>query len=281
MEHTAINLDACLQEVRQALSTVCDPELDESVTELGFIQDVSIGKDGDVSVSFRLPTYWCSANFAYLMASDMHNAITRLPWIGKVSIQLTDHFTAAEVSTGTSSGKSFQESFSLEAGEDLDGIRLIFRRKSFQKRQEVLLRHLLGQGETIDELVSMSLAALEYRTLDVEGSALRDRYLQARAVLGFDREPSGPVIHDVEGKTLDTAEFADYLLGLRRVRLNTEFNATICRGLLEVRYGVRQEDGLTQIDGVVARETAAVFHPHQQTTGVRSFMRYRTQETGM
>jgi metal-sulfur cluster biosynthetic enzyme len=281
MEHTAINLDACLREVRQALATVCDPELDESVTELGFIQEVSISKEGDVSVSFRLPTYWCSANFAYLMASDMHEAIARLPWIGKVSIQLTDHFTAAEVSTGTSSGKSFQESFPSEADEDLDGIRLIFRRKSFQKRQEMLLRHLLGQGETIDELVSMSLAALKDRDLDVEGIALRDRYLQARSTLGFECSPSGPVFHDVAGKTLNSAEFAGYLLGLRRVRLNTEFNATICRGLLEVRYGVRQEDGLVQIDGVVARETAAVFQPHPQATQVRSFMRYRTQETGI
>jgi metal-sulfur cluster biosynthetic enzyme len=277
MEDTAIHLDACLQEVRQALSTVCDPELDEPVTELGFIQEVSIGKDGDVSVSFRLPTYWCSANFAYLMASDMHEAIARLPWIGKVSIQLTDHFTAAEVSTGTSSGKSFQESFSLEEEEDLEGIRVIFRKKSFQKRQETLLRHLIGRDESIPDLVGMSLLALKRLSLDSEGEVLRERYLQARALLGNESALSrGLVFHDVEGDSLHVEEFADYLLGLRRVRLNTEFNATICRGLLEVRYGVRQEDGLVQIDGVVARETAAVFQPHQQDTQVRSFMRYRT-----
>ena len=277
MEHTAINLDACVHEVRQALSTVCDPELDEPVTDLGFIQEVSIGKDGDVSVSFRLPTYWCSANFAYLMASDMHDAIARLPWTGKIGIQLMAHFTSTQVSAGASSGRSFQESFPSEAEEDLEGVRLIFRRKSFQKRQEMLLRHLLAKGESIPDLVGMSLLALKRLPLDNAGGVLRERYLQARALLGHESALSrGLVFHDVEGDTLHVEEFADYLLGLRRVRLNTEFNATICRGLLEVRYGVRHEDSLVQIDGVVARETATTFDPSRQDTHVRSFMRYRT-----
>lgn len=276
MDRTAVNLEPCLQEVREALSTVSDPELDESITDLGFIQEVFIGNDGDVSVSFRLPTYWCSANFAYLMATDMRDAIARLPWAGKISIQLMDHFTSAEVSTGASSGRSFQESFESEAEEDLDGIRLIFRRKSFQKRQETLLRYLLGKGDEIAGLVTMSLAALERRSLDSEGSSLRTRYLQARTLLGFDRPSSGPIFHDVEGMALDTAGFADYLLQLRRVRLNTEFNAAICRGLLEVRYGVKQEDGLVKIGGAVACEAPAEFKPLQQDTHVRSFMRYRS-----
>jgi metal-sulfur cluster biosynthetic enzyme len=276
MEQVETNLETCLQEVRNALSTVCDPELDEPVTELGFIREVFIGKDGDISVNFRLPTYWCSANFAYLMASDMHDALGRLPWAGKIVIQLIDHFTSSEVSTGASSGRSFQESFPAEAEEDLDGIRLIFRRKSFQKRQEMLLRHLLGREETIAGLVSMSLSALKERSLDSDGTLLRERYLHARVLLGFACLPPEAVFHDVEGKALDVAGFAGYLLGLRRVRLNTEFNATICRGLLEVRYGVRQEDGLVQIGAVVARETPMVFEPHQQATHIRSFMRYRT-----
>jgi metal-sulfur cluster biosynthetic enzyme len=268
MDQAVINLDFCLREVREALSTVCDPELDEPVTELGFIQEVSIAQDGDVSVSFRLPTYWCSANFAYLMASDMHDAVALLPWTGRIAIRLLDHFTSAEVSTGASAGKSFQESFPSESEEDLENIRLIFRKKSFQKRQETLLRHLLGRGEMVPNLVSMSLAALEYRDLDDEGRMLRNRYLQARAVLGLSRVSSGPVFHDVDGKALNVREFSSYLLQLRRVRLNTEFNGAICRGLLEVRYGVKGEDGLVQLEGVSARETGAVFRLHPNNTNV-------------
>jgi metal-sulfur cluster biosynthetic enzyme len=275
MEHAAINLDTSLQQVQEALSTVCDPELDEPVTQLGFIREVSIDKDRNVSVHFRLPTYWCSANFAYLMASDMCEAISRLPWTGAVHIQLIDHFTAPEVSSGASSGRTFQESFPSEAEEDLESIRLIFRRKSFQKRQEMLLRHLLGQGETIHDLVEfhdlagVSVDALQDRSLDAEGIALRTRYLQSRTALGLNGPSSGPAFHDVEGKALDAAEFTDYMLGLRRVRLNMEFNATICRGLLEVRYGVRQQDGLVQIDGVMTREISTEFGPRPQTPHAR------------
>src|ERR1700758_5595274 len=135
MEHTPIDSDTALQEIGEALATVSDPELYEPVTALGFIQDIFVDKCGDVSVSFRLPTYWCSANFAYLMASDMREAIARLPWAGRINIELIDHFTSAEVSGGVSSGRSFQKSFSSDAEEDLEGIRLIFRKKAFQKRQ--------------------------------------------------------------------------------------------------------------------------------------------------
>jgi metal-sulfur cluster biosynthetic enzyme len=268
MEHTAFNLEPSLEDVVEALSTVCDPELDEPITDLGFIQKVFIGKGGNVSVSFRLPTYWCSANFAYLMAVDMREAIAQLPGVGKISIELMDHFTSAEVSSGASSGKSFQESFPSEAEEDLEGIRRIFRRKSFEKRQEILLRHLLGRDAAISDLVVMSVAGLNDCCLDPEGSCLRGRYLQARALLGFDLLSSGPVFHEVEGRALDIAEFPSYLLQLRRVRLNSEFNAAICRGLLEVRFGARQEDGLVQIEGMVAGEAATVV-PH-----VRSFVQY-------
>lgn len=264
MQEETLDLETCLQEVRDALSTVCDPELDEPVTDLGFIQDIFIGKDRDIKVTFRLPTYWCAANFAYLMASDMQSALARLPWAGTIGIQLVDHYTSEEVSSGASSGQSFQQSFPREAEEDLDGIRLIFRRKSFQKRQEKLLRYLLGKNPAISDLVSISLTALEQLPLDSDGAVFRDRYLRARALLSFQGSPWRPAFHDVEGKPLDPVEFAHYLHRLRSVRINTEVNGAFCRSLLEVRYGVKQEDGLVQIERVAARETGAVLQPLRQ-----------------
>jgi len=229
------------------------------VTELGFIEQVRITNGGDVEVSFRLPTYWCSANFAYLMASDMHDAIASLPWVKKTNIQLREHFTAKEVSTGASAGRSFHESFAAEADEDLQGIRLLFRRKSFQKRQEILLHHFLSRGEAVSALVTMSLAGLKAFQLNDEGQVLRSRYLQARAWLECEPMRSKCAFHNVDGKALKANEFPDYLRELRRVRLNTEFNSMICRGLLEARYGVRHEDGLVQIEGMAVREVAAIF----------------------
>jgi metal-sulfur cluster biosynthetic enzyme len=264
MKKEEVDLETCLQEVRDALSEVCDPELDEPVTDLGFIQDIFIGRDRDIMVTFRLPTYWCAANFAFLMASDMQNALARLPWAGQIGIQLVDHYTSAEVSSGASSGQSFRQSFSGEAEEDLDGIRLIFQRKSFQKRQEKLLRYLLAKDPAISDLVSMSLTALEQLPLDSDGIILRERYLRALALLSFQESPWCPAFHDVEGKPLDPIEFAHYLQRLRSVRINAEVNGAFCRSLLEVRYGVKQQDGLVQIERVAARESGAVLQPPRQ-----------------
>ena len=57
-----------------------DPELDEPVTELGFVERVAV--DGDtVEVDFRLPTYWCAANFAFLMVDDIRIAVEGAPWV--------------------------------------------------------------------------------------------------------------------------------------------------------------------------------------------------------
>jgi metal-sulfur cluster biosynthetic enzyme len=68
-----------VSEVLARLATVSDPELDESVTELGFVTDVEVATGGAVRIGFRLPTYWCAANFAFLMAEDMRLAAASLP----------------------------------------------------------------------------------------------------------------------------------------------------------------------------------------------------------
>ena len=71
-------------EVWRQLGTVNDPELDESVTELRFVTAVAVSPAGAVDVTFRLPTYWCAANFAFLMAEDMRQAVASLPWVTEV-----------------------------------------------------------------------------------------------------------------------------------------------------------------------------------------------------
>ena len=49
--------------VLDALSGVRDPELDEPVTDLGFVSELKV--DGDtVGIRLRLPTYFCAPNFA-------------------------------------------------------------------------------------------------------------------------------------------------------------------------------------------------------------------------
>jgi metal-sulfur cluster biosynthetic enzyme len=82
------------QDVWSALGTVTDPEIDESVTSLEFVTSVRIESGNKVHIEFRLPTYWCAPNFAFLMASDMRDAVAELPWVENVTVRLLDHFSA-------------------------------------------------------------------------------------------------------------------------------------------------------------------------------------------
>ena len=122
-----------------ALGTVTDPELDRPLTDLGFVQSIAI--DGrDVRVELRLPTYWCAANFAYVMADGCARRSRRDPGrrCGSRST-LVDHFESARISDGVCGGQSFEEVFPDEATDGLDGVRRTFRRKAFLGRQAPVL----------------------------------------------------------------------------------------------------------------------------------------------
>jgi metal-sulfur cluster biosynthetic enzyme len=69
-----------------ALDAVLDPELDEPITDLGFVKSLTV--DGTrVTVHLRLPTSFCAPNFAYLMASDAKDVLTALPWTSEVVLR--------------------------------------------------------------------------------------------------------------------------------------------------------------------------------------------------
>ncbi|MCH1868166.1 iron-sulfur cluster assembly protein, partial [Nocardioides sp. CFH 31398] len=65
-------------EVMTALDVVLDPELDEPITDLGFVQSVTFRDDDALEVHLRLPTSFCSPSFAYLMVSDAKDVLTAL-----------------------------------------------------------------------------------------------------------------------------------------------------------------------------------------------------------
>jgi len=132
-----------VSQVLARLDRVNDPELDEPVTTLGFVSGVTVGDDGGVQVGFRLPTYWCAANFAFLMADDMRLEVGRLPWVSGVSVVLGEHMYADTINAAMARGQSFQEAFAAEADGNLDAVRRIFEVKAFQRRQMALLDHLL------------------------------------------------------------------------------------------------------------------------------------------
>ena len=223
---------ARIDEVRAALDRVTDPELDESVVELNFITGIDVA-GGDVSVTFRLPTYWCAANFSYLMASDMRDAVAVLPWVEKVAVVLDDHMFVDTINDGVAAGKDFADAFPTEAQMDLSGIRLNFGLKSFERRQEALLRHLLAEGFEPSVILQLTVDGLARVSLNEEGRKLRARYLERRPLAG----PLPAAFVSRDGTEIAQDTLTAYLRNVRRVGLNAEFNGALCRGLLAARYG--------------------------------------------
>ncbi len=216
-----------IDSVLEALRTVIDPELDESLVDLQFVQDVRIA-EGHVEVVLRLPTFWCAPNFAYLMAHDAREAVRSVPGVGSVQVTLVDNMYSDEIS----SGKPFAEAFGSQAdGEDLSDLRALFHRKAFGMRQEQLVRFLQEVGLSAPEIVALQLDSPMPRG----AQPLREQYLARRARLRIGGEV---LITDTEGRALQADELEPHLREQRRQRISMTFNALMCKGLLSTRYAL-------------------------------------------
>ena len=96
--------------VLERLAQVLDPELDESILDLGFVRSLEL-RSGHANVALRLPTSWCAVNFAYLMAEDVRRALLEVEGIRRVTVSLGDHCAAEEIETAVNDGRPFAEAF--------------------------------------------------------------------------------------------------------------------------------------------------------------------------
>jgi metal-sulfur cluster biosynthetic enzyme len=160
-------------DVLAAVRGVLDPELDESIVDLGFLTRVEVQGD-EIRLELRLPTYWCAPNFSWLMAQDVRQAALGVPGVRQATVHLLDHHAGNEISAGVNSGRSFAETFGEEAaGETLGPLRQIFRRKAFLARQVRLLATL--PQERLDGL----------RIGDLPDTVDAHAYVTVRAELGW------------------------------------------------------------------------------------------------
>ncbi|MFI0844170.1 iron-sulfur cluster assembly protein [Mesorhizobium sp. IMUNJ 23232] len=225
-------------EVWRRLAEVNDPELDEPVTEMGFIERVDVGADGSVDVDFRLPTYWCSPNFAFLMLDGVRKALDALSWAPAYRVKLHDHMFADEVNRGIEAGRSFGDIFAgLAADHDIGALRETFRMKAFKRRQEAVLVGLRAQGLTDREILGMDLTALDVaRFGSNEAEKQKPRYRAALLERFPARRPAEAAFVTWEGGRIPDTALGAYLAELRSVRINMEFNGALCRGLKQTRY---------------------------------------------
>ena len=229
--------DSREKELWRRLGEVNDPELDEAITEMGFVERAEITSDGGVEVDFRLPTYWCSPNFAFLMLDDVCKALDQLSWSPAYRVRLHDHMFAEEVNRGIEEGKTFGDIFAGLAGdEDIGALRETFSMKAFKRRQEAVLLGLRKQGLTDREILGMDLSAYDAARLGSGGVSQKARYRAALVERFPARRQGDPVFVTWEGHAIPPMALDAHLADLRGVRINMEFNGALCRGLKQARY---------------------------------------------
>jgi len=234
----ALWTDPKVTEVWTCLDRVMDPELDEPITDMGFVEAVSVTEAGDVNVAFRLPTYWCSPNFAFLMAQGIKREVDALRWVRRTVVQLQDHMAADEMNAAVNAGGAFSDAFTeLRDDQNLEALRDKFERKAFQRRQEVAIKALLTDGQSVTALLSMPLGVLRGTTFpDVEDQRQTGRYLDLLHSRDLAVKDSDPAFVTCDGEPIKEEGFATYMDLLRSVRINMDFSGSLCRGLKRSRY---------------------------------------------
>ncbi|RII14191.1 hypothetical protein DSC45_21120 [Streptomyces sp. YIM 130001] len=224
---------ACWREesARAALDAVYDPELDEPITDLGFVLSVTVTPDGALTVRLRLPTSFCSPNFAYLMASDSKDVLTALPWTRDVVVLLDDHHDSDMINRGLAADAGYRGTFGAEAEKDLDALRLTFRRKAHAAAMERVLARVLREKPDLTEESLQDVVVGDLPDSRESGALLR-----RREALGLGVAPSDPVLVDEDGRRYPPGEIPLRLRFARAVRVSIDGNAHFCRGLLRTRY---------------------------------------------
>jgi metal-sulfur cluster biosynthetic enzyme len=228
------NLDS---EVRAALGTVVDPELDEPITDLGFVRSVAV-VGSDVEVHLRLPTSFCAPNFAWLMASDAQEAVAAVPGVDRVVVELDDHHDSDLINRGLAAGAGYRGTFAHEAEESLDELRATFRRKAHTAAMERAVTALLRADRSLSEDAVHDLTLGDLPA----GAPTTEALLRRRATLGLPLAPGAPVLVDADGTRPSRESARLHLRKARSVRISIDGNAHFCRGLLATRYPGAEAD---------------------------------------
>jgi metal-sulfur cluster biosynthetic enzyme len=228
--------------VLRALDSVRDPELDEPVTDLGFVATCRVSCDGVAQVHLRLPTYFCAPNFAFLMVADAHDAVSAVDGVSKAEVVLDDHFASDAINAGVAARAGFVGSFGHEAAGELDALRADFIRKAVLAGTDRVYRPLLAAGTTPAELAELTLGELP-------PSANLQRLRERRAELGLPAGDDAYLLIDAgTGQRVGPDDLRLHLGRARLTRVNIEANGSICRGMLRTRYATPGQNQVEEED---------------------------------
>ena len=226
------------EEIIAALDTVIDPELDEPITDLKFVRSIAID-DAGVEVHLRLPTAFCSPNFAYLMASDALDALEAIDDIGVVRVMLDDHHDSDKINAGLAAHAGYRGTFGDEAEESLDELRLTFMRKAHTAAMERCLTAMIRSGDITNDAVGKVLLR------DIPSGQFKTALLRRRVAIGLSACPNSRVLVDDHGHAIPDEDIPVALRFARSVRISIEGNGHWCRGVLATRYDDGEQAGVS------------------------------------
>ncbi|WP_277553732.1 metal-sulfur cluster assembly factor [Halobaculum limi] len=245
--------------VRERLDRVTDPELDTSIVELDYVEEIRID-DGEVFVAFTLPTAWCSPAFAWMMAADARDQVESLPGVDRAEIDLREHMHEREINRGINEGLPFGEAFP-DADGDVVPVRAELDRKARIARQHDATGALLDAGLSGDQIVALTDDDVAWPDRDPLGATGDDddddrltvwvpdgslavrvdadplvRYREKAAVTGVVDDDHPELCRTPEGEPIDAGEFELVRQRTRLAGVNMGGQGTVCDALNDARH---------------------------------------------
>ncbi|HEY8446767.1 MAG TPA: metal-sulfur cluster assembly factor [Thermomicrobiales bacterium] len=75
-----------VEDVREGLKSVYDPEIGINIVDLGLVYDTEISESGDVLVTMTLTSLGCP--LGPVIVQEVQNALKDLPGIGEIDVKL-------------------------------------------------------------------------------------------------------------------------------------------------------------------------------------------------
>lgn len=268
---TRTNGTATREAVLERLDRVDDPELDRSIVELEYVDEIEIG-ESEAFVRFKLPTAWCSPTFAWMMATGVRDECEKLAGIERTTVELIDHMHTTEINEGVNSGKQFEEAFE-DATEGIEETRKTLDRKARLARQYRAVEALRDAGMKPAQIVSLSPADVGFTDLPADGRDVDVGNGDSDADSGdtahvtidvgdgavylrVSRKPIAAYVEKAidtdlvataddtlfatpEGEPIEESEFDLVHHRARAANVNQTGQGGVCASLHEARYGIR------------------------------------------
>jgi metal-sulfur cluster biosynthetic enzyme len=231
--------------VRARLDRVYDPELDRSVVELDYVDEIRVD-GGRVTVTYTLPTAWCSPAFAWMMATDARDEIEALPWVDRAAVYLRDHMHAEELNRGVNGGLSFGETFP-DADGGVSEVRATLDAKARLARQYDAVETLLDAGVDPEQVGALRRRDLEFVgdrvAVSLREGALSvtvpaepiERYLEKAHTTGLVTAADDHLFRTPEGEPIPTESFELVQRRARLATVNMDGQGGVCAALNEAR----------------------------------------------